>query len=637
MSIALIAATILTASAKNDDPVLMTINKKPVTVSEFEYLYHKNNSQQLQKQTLDEYVDMFVTYKLKVADAEAAGIDTTASFIKEFTGYRNELATPYLRDNSVEERLINEAYARMGENVDVSHIMFPLGMLPKEADSIKAVANNIRTEIINGGNFEELALKYSIDPSVRMNKGRMGYIAANRYPYSFEKAAYETAVGELSPVIESPFGYHIIKVHARRPDQGKVLVQHILKLNPRDRNPQIMASQKAAIDSIYNVVKNGADFSDVAKRESEDPGSARSGGMLPWFGAGEMVKEFEDASFNLKNGEISTPFATAYGYHIIHRIDNKGIAPLDDDLRKLLINSFNNDERGQLAEKTMLESLKAKYNPQLVQSTLDIVREAIVANDGYDSVVIRQFANSNLPIIKICDTTHPLSEVIKYMPATVKIGETTAMSLIKDTANRRLDVATFDYERERLAETQPEFRNLINEYRDGMLLFEISNRNVWEKSSKDKEGLENYFTQNRSRYTWTSPKYKGFIIHTANDSINNAVKQYLQANKPATDSVTRVLRKEFGKNIKVERVVAAKGENAVVDYIMFSGSKPATDKKWPSFVDYQSRVIAMPEEVADVRGLVTSDYQVALEKEWIESLKAKYPVKINQKVLNKVK
>lgn len=635
MSVALITATILTATAKND-PVLMTINKKPVTLSEFEYLYHKNNSQQLQQQSLDEYVDMFVTYKLKVADAEAAGIDTTAAFRKEFNGYRNELARPYMRDNSIEEQLINEAYARMGENVDVSHIMLPLGMNPKEADSLKTKLDNIRTEILNGASFEELALQNSIDPSVKANKGRMGFISANRFPYTFEKAAYETAVGEISPVIESPFGYHIIKVHARRPDQGKVLVQHILKLSPRDRNPEKIAETKAKIDSIYQVIKAGADFSDVAKRESQDPGTSKKGGMLPWFGAGEMVKEFETASFALANGEISEPFATAYGYHIIHKIDSKGLEPLED-ARKQIVKYFGNDERGQLAEKTKLEALKKEHKSHVVESTLETVKKAIIANGGYDSVVIRQFADSQLPIAKAGNITRPLSEAIKNMPATVKIDEIQAMGLLRSSADRSLNAVTIEYEQSLLESKYPEFRNLINEYRDGMMLFEISNRNVWEKSSKDKEGLEEYFKQHRNRYVWEDRKFKGTIIYTSNDSINNAVRLYLQENKPAADSVSRVLRKEFGRNVKVERIIAAKGENAVVDYIAFWGPKPELEAKWPSYVEYDYKVISVPEEAADVRGLVTSDYQAMLEKEWVASLKAKYPVKINQKVLKKVK
>lgn len=635
MSVAIITATILTATAKND-PVLMTINKKPVTLSEFEYLYHKNNSQQLQQQSLDEYVDMFVTYKLKVADAEAAGIDTTAAFRKEFNGYRNELAHPYMRDNTVEEQLVKEAYARMGENVDVSHIMLPLGITPKEADSLKTKLNNIRTDILNGANFEDLALKNSIDPSVKANKGRMGFIAANRFPYAFEKAAYETAIGEISPVVESPFGYHIIKVHARRPDQGKVLVQHILKLNPRDRNPEKMAEAKAKIDSIYQAIKSGADFTETAKRESQDPGTAKQGGMLPWFGAGEMVKEFETAAFSLANGEISEPFATAYGYHIIHKIDNKGLEPIED-ARKQIVRYFGNDERGQLAEKTKLEALKKEHKSHIVESTLETVRKAIIANGGYDSVVIRQFADSNLPAAKAGNISRPLSEVINNMPATVKINEAQAMGVLRSSAERSLNAVTLEYEKTLLESKYPEFRNLVNEYRDGMLLFEISNRNVWEKSSKDKEGLEEYFKKHRTRYVWDDRKFKGFIIHTANDSINTAVRAYLNENQPATDSVARVLRKEFGRNIKVDRIIAGKGENAIVDHVAFFGPKPELDAKWPSYVEYNYKVVSVPEEAADVRGAVTSDYQAQLEKEWVAELRAKYPVKINKKVLKKVK
>lgn len=633
LSVAIVAATLLTANAKNNDPVLMTINGKDVHQSEFEYLYNKNNSQQMQQQSLDEYVDMFVTYKLKVADAEAAGLDTTKTFIKEFKGYRNDLARPYLRDTSVEDSLIQVVHDHMKEDVDVSHIMMPLDV-PKSS-FYRTKLDSIRTEILNGASFEDNAMKFSIDGSVRFNKGRMGFISVNKYPYAFEEAAYDTPVGGISEVIESPFGLHIVKVHGRRPSSGKVLAQHILKFT-QGLTPEKAVAKKAEIDSIYKVVKAGADFSEVAGRESDDPGSKRNGGMLPWFGTGEMVKEFEDVAFALENGAISEPFATAYGYHIIHKIDSKAV-PAVEEARQDILNIIAGDERSTLPERTKLAALKAEHKTHIIESSMEEIKKMLAENNGYDSTFIRQYTNNPLVVGKAGQLELTLAEVIKAMPTIARVTPESGYNVLRERAESLLDARTLEYEASTLDSKYADFRNLINEYRDGMLLFEISNRNVWEKASKDKEGLEAFFQKNKYKYSWDGPKYKGYIIFTTNDSIKNEVEKFLSANPLENDSISKVLRKEFGRNVKVERVIAGKGENEIIDNIAFNGKTPELKGKWKCYIPYNGRKISWAEEAADVRGPVTSDYQAVLEKEWVKSLHEKYPVKINKKVLNKIK
>ncbi|MDE6491500.1 MAG: peptidyl-prolyl cis-trans isomerase, partial [Muribaculaceae bacterium] len=336
LPIMFMALSALVASAKApSDPVLMSVNGVDVPLSEFEYLYHKNNAQQANPQPLDEYVDMFVTYKLKVADAKAAGIDTTKAFIKEFEGYRNELAQPYLRDLSVENALVDEAYARMLRNVDVDHIMLPL------SDDGKALADSLRREIVSGADFYTIAHKYSVDPSCRYNGGHIGWIGANVYPYDFEEMAYNTPVGEVSPVFATAYGYHIVRVNAMRDNPGEVLVSHILKRFAQDRTEESDAAAMHSIDSIYAVVTSpGVDFAAVAKAESEDPGSARNGGQLPWFGVGQMLQELDGVAFALADGEVSKPFKSRFGYHIFKRIDSRGVAPLED-VRASILEAIN--------------------------------------------------------------------------------------------------------------------------------------------------------------------------------------------------------------------------------------------------------------------------------------------------------
>ena len=635
---ALVATLVATAAKKGDDPTLMTVAGKDVKLSEFEYLYKKNNSQQLQPQTLDEYVDMFVTYKLKVADAEAAGIDTTAAFIKEFSGYRDELARPYLRDAAVEDSIIAATYRNMQEEVDVSHVMVALERTPEKIAAKRAFLDSLRTEIVAGrADFAAVADQYSIDPAVKRNHGHMGYIVPNRYPYSFEEAAYATAVGEISPVIATPFGYHIVKVNNRRPARGTVLAQHILKLVPRDATPEAAAAKQAQMDSIYTLLKSGADFSDMASRESEDPGSARKGGMLPWFGPGEMVPEFETVAFSLANDSISKPFATSYGIHIIHRLDGRGVQPLEQ-ARQEIMGAMARDDRGTMADRRRYEELRKMYNAQIVESTRNLVIDAIKANNGIDSAFVAKYAADNTPIVIVARKAAPVSRLFEGMRRNKRRQALEpAIETFNHLVDNLLQSETLDHEKTQLENRYPDFRNLSNEYRDGMLLFEISNRNVWDRASQDKEGLQRFFQANRDRYKWDAPKYKGFVIYTDGDSINNAVKSFLAEKKPQADSVARELRAEFGRDVKIERVIVAKGENPVIDHVAFGGATPALNGKWNSYVVYEGKLLDAPEEAADVRGQVTSDYQAELEKEWVKELRSKYKWKINNKILKRVK
>lgn len=644
VSLALIAATFFCASAKNDDPVLMKINGKDIKLSEFEYLYNKNNTQQVQKQSIDEYVDMFVTYKLKVADAEAAGIDTTASFINEFKGHRNELAKPYLQDNSVMDRLVNESYCRMQEEVNVSHIMMHISEDPLKNKKSKALLDSIRNEFKAGNaTFAELAQKHSTDRSTSGRGGLMGWIVANRWPYSFEKAAWDTKVGDISDIVETFAGFHIIMVNDRRQSRGKVNAKHILKLT-HGKTPENAEKAKAQIDSIYNILaaKTPAElstaFSEIARTESEC-NSKQNGGDLGWFGIGQMVPEFETATFALNNGEMSKPVKSQFGWHIIYRVDDKGVGTLDECKQGILM-AIHNDERSMIPDKEMRNKLNAKHNATIIQKNHDKIIKDLKKHGKFDSTFIAKYSNSKLAIITVGTETIPVSKIFKSIPKSLATGVDYGIGQINLAINSEKNSSGYNYENNHLEDFYPEFRNLVNEYRDGILLFEISNRNVWEKASSDKEALEEYFQANRAKYdNWTSPKYKGFIIFTSNDSIMNEAKKFLDGKDLAVDSVANTLRKQFGrKDIRIERVIAAKGENPIVDYIAFGGAKPEAQKnKWQHYFGYMGKQIASPEEAIDVRGQVTSDYQAKLEKEWIENLKQKYPVKINQKVLDSLK
>ncbi len=636
LSLVIVLAAAGIAQAKgNESPVLMTINGKPVTLSEFEYLYHKNNSQQVSTQPIDEYLQMFITYKQKVADAEAEGIDKSQAFQNEFEGYRRDLAEPYLRVQAVEDSLVNAIYDRMKEEVDVSHIMIASRGAEINPAEQKTRLDSIRNAIIAGADFEQLARRFSIDRSVIRNGGHMGYITATKFPYTFEDAAYTTPVGQISPVIETPFGYHIVKVHNRRPARRQVLVEHILKLTQGLPETEA-AAKKAQIDSIATLLANGGDFEAIARQESEDPGSKREGGRLNWFGTGMMVPEFETAAFALENGKISEPVKTAYGYHLIKKLDSKGIEPLSA-VAPAIKNAISQDERGQLPRKRKVEQLYKKFKGSLNRRNLENVKSEIMANGGLDSTLQAKYIGSDMPVASFGKNEIPLSEIISELPASIPPTPAEQAEFVEQLASRNLDNALIEAERQDLTETNLDYSNLLNEYRDGMLLFEVSDRKVWSKAKQDKEGLENYFRANRDKYRWEKPRYKGYVVFATSDSVMNAARNYLVENTIPSDSLVINLRKQFGKDVKIEKVIAAQGENDITDYLGFGEAKPEAKGKWAWYFPFRDKVLEAPEEAADVRGAVTGDYQNLLEEQWVAELKQKYPAKINKKVLKKAK
>lgn len=635
---ATLSATALMASAQVDpNAVLLNVNGNDITVGEFEYLFNKNNTQQLQPQSLDEYLQMFIDYKLKVADAEKAGMQNSAEFRREYNSFRNDLSAPYLRDADVEERLVQEALDHRRFDVLVSHIMLPL------ENGYEAQLDSLRQAILSGSvTFEDVARQYSIDRNSNSKGGLMGFVVPDRFPWAFEKASYDTPVGQISEVINSGMGFHIVRPEKRTPVQGEVNASHIL-LMTRGMDDAAKAAVKVRIDSIYDELNKGADFADLAKRFSQDPGSARNGGSLGWFGRGQMVAEFDSVSFALADGETSTPFTTAFGYHIVRRNDHRDASSMDQTaLRKQILDNMKGDERGQMPAEATRDRLMKQYNAALDDAALNNVRDLVAANAaGFDTTLRNEFAKDNNTVLARFDHgTVTLSEAMGFVPSTLAKDADNARTLISGAAYAVLRNKVLDYERDNLAATNPDFRNLINEYRDGILLYEIANREVWDRAAKDTKGLEQFFKKNKKKYAWNEPKFKSYIFFASSDSVLNLAKAYADSigcSDPA--AFTKQMRERFGRDIKVERVIAAKGENAITDYLGFDGSKPEADKlsKWTSYGAWNGRIISAPEEAADVRGAAITDYQGELEKQWLAKLHKKYKVKVNIKVLEQLK
>ena len=629
----LLLGTAILAIAKGD-PVLMTINGKDIKLSEFEYLYHKNNQQQIEKETLEQYVDRFVLYKQKVADAEAAGIDTTSLFIKEFEGYQKDLAAPYItEDTTYRWQFIQEAYDRYKQQIDIDHFMLPVGSAAETMANMNRM-DSIRNCVLNGEKWEDLVDKYSSDPSKTRNHGHYGFISSLMFPYDFENVAYGTPVGEVSKPFATKYGVHMIRVNGKR-DREDVHAKHILKLFPHGATDEQKAACKAQMDSIYALLQAGADFEELAKKESQD-GSANRGGDLGWFGRGRMVPPFEKVAFELADGAISEPFATQYGYHIIKKVAH-GIQPLSQ-LRPAIENSFKHDDRDKLIQERRLSDWKAKYNYSVNPEAIDYITNALNAAGKFDSAFVAQtIKGCKLPLM-----TYGNNESLPVMSLLPQINNKavfTNLSAAKDYLMSRIDnmadAALQDYNANELVKSNPEYRNLLNEYRDGMLLFEISNRRVWKAAGKDTAGLEKYFAENRGKYNWDEPHFKGIILSAKNDTILNMVKADMAT--MASDTLTDALHEKYGSDIRMERMVVKQGENALADYLAFHVGEKPERKGYSECMILEGGVISQPQEMSDVKGAVTSDYQDVLEQLWKKELAKKYPAKINKKVLKQVK
>ena len=568
-AIAVAAASVFSAMAK--DEVVMTVNGVDVPRSEFEYLYHKNQQQQVDPQTIGDYAEMFKIYKLKVADALSNRLDTAAAFRREMDQYRADLATPYMTDSVYLNSLVKEAYDLSRQEAEAFHILLAKGNSPEEADASRHKADSLHAELLKGADFGKLAAQYSVDRASSTAGGRMGYIVAGRFPYGFEKAAFTLAPGEISEVVESPQGWHILKGGNKRPARGTVLVEHIMKMVPATATADQQAAAKASIDSIYNVVvANPAVFEDLARELSDDKGSGRQGGKLNWFGAGMMVEPFDSASFAIQVDEISRPVRSQFGWHVIRKLDAKGPASLEE-MKPGMLKRFANpqEERYALVEKNTIDRLRKKH-------------KKAIANQQMDDEAVKQLE--------------------------------------------------YDW----LYANEPDYRNLLNEYREGSLLYEASLREVWDKAAKDEQGLSDYFNAHRDDYKWTKPHVKGILVQATNDSVADLVRAELL--KMSDDAGLKAARKQFAGKASIERILLEEGQNAMVDNVMFGGApvKP-NNKKYTVYFVFDPKVLNAPETMSDVRSLVTGDYQNQLERDWVERLKSKYPVKVNEKVLKKIK
>ncbi|MBR5844453.1 MAG: peptidylprolyl isomerase [Bacteroidaceae bacterium] len=634
LSAFVMAAISTTAFAQE---VLMTINGKEITKSEFEYIYHKNNKQQVEIGGIDEYMPLFVNYKLKVDAAEKAGIDTTAAFVSELEGYRKELAKPYLTDRETEMALLQEAYNNYTKNVEVSHILITAGQVPTEESRAEALAKaqEVAAKIQAGEDFAALAAQYSEDPGSQSRGGYLGFVKGGRLIYPFEKVAFSMQPGEVSEPVETRFGYHIIKVHSVRPDQGERLCAHIFLMVPRDATPEVEAQIKAQADAIYSDLMAGADFAQMAREKSQDQANAMRGGELPWVSSGELVKELDNLVFSLEVGQIAAPVRTNFGYHIVRLNDSRGIRSFDE-MRNELHQRISRDERASIARNVLMERLKAENNYKVDEVMVETA--AALCGVAIDSTALAALTQQDMVLATYADKQITSADVAKSLKSRRLMPGHNPKNLILADIERKAEADLLEIETAALPEKYDDYRNLINEYRDGMLLFEISNREVWEKATTDLKGLEKFFKKNKKKYTWDRPRFKGYVVCCANEEVAKEAKKLIKKTKDS--EVFATLNTTFNTDsvelVSLDKGLFVEGDNAYVDELAFAGAKAERDEKLP-VVFISGKTLKAPETYLDVRGQVTADYQEYLEKLWVEKLNKAAKVVMNEDVLKTIK
>ncbi|MCC9165939.1 peptidylprolyl isomerase [Pontibacter harenae] len=748
-----------TASKKSNtqEPVLATIGNKPLYASEFRYVYEKNNSgneDAYTKKSLEEYLQLYTNYKLKVMEAERQGLDTVVSFKRELEGYKEQLAQPYLTETSVTDKLVREAYERLQKEVNASHIL--INLPPDAAPEDTLAAYNrvlaLRERVVAGEDFSKLAREFSEDPSAADNGGSLGYFTSMQMVYPFEDAAYKTDPGQISMPVRTRFGYHLIKVNDVRNALGEVKVAHIMvRANPGIPKADSIAA-KQRVDAIYKRVQRNEDWNKLASEFSEDASTAPNGGELPWFGTGRMIPSFEEAAFTLQNtNEVAKPVYTPYGWHIIKLLDKRGL-PSYDSMEQNLRNKIAKDSRSELNKTAFLKRIKVENNfaensatkeAALSKATDDLLQ----GNWSYDandkSLAASLFTIQGKPY-SVADF-YAFAKTAQRPRATGTAQH--AMTLLyNDFVNKSL----LEYEKENLENKHEDYRMLVKEYHDGILFFQLMGDKVWTKSAEDSVGLQAYFDKNKEKYKWgerveatvisasdkqvlqqvqeqlANGRYlvnsgkPTDILFKANSSaltkeatakldelaarlksnpelsvdVNGhadareaagkidfsaqraqAVMTYLVAQKvPISQFRTNVLQnskqagpdnsetgrgrnrrvsftlyssnlKTLANNLNTDNPLAVqvsqkkfqKGENKTIDAVAWEkGTYTITQNGREYLIVIHDVLAPAYKQLSEVRGAVISDYQNYLEQEWVEELRNKYSVKINEEEVEKL-
>ncbi len=639
----------------NDKRTLMTVGDDKVSVAEFMRVYQKNNVQGevIDKKSVDEYLELYIKFKLKVKEAEDLGMDTVKSFVDELAGYRTQLTKPYFIDEQVNEELLKEAYERKLTDIRAGHILIRIDENASPEDTLEAYNKiaEIRNKAINGLSFEDLAVEFSEDPSAKDmtdpqsgkivrkgNKGDLGYFTVFDMVYPFENGAYNSSKDDISEIVRTRFGYHIIKITDKKEAMGNARVAHIFLRIPETENNTDSAVIHDKINNAYKELEDGVDFAEVVLKYSDDNGTKEKGGELPPFGSNRMVPEFiYEISLLDEADEYSEPFQTSYGWHIVKLIERNKPGTFEEEKEELKTR-LARDSRSHKSKDAVIQKIKVDFKLKEYPANRDALFTMI------DSTLLEGEWNAELtstmtkPVFKLGKVKYSQYDFGQYIGTKQKKDKAKNLtSWLTKAYDEYLDETCINYLDKRLEVIYPDFGLLMKEYRDGILLFELTDDKVWTKAVNDSAGLQEYYNNHDNKYMWGERVNATFYTISGMEkymeikqAIVSGLKEDELTAKFNTDSTTLVI---FTTGNYSET------DNPWIDEMEWkSGTTKVIDKNDGKIVIYINEVIKpQPKTLDEARGLVIADYQGQLEEEWIDSLRKKYPVDINDKTLMSIK
>lgn len=622
------------SQAQSADPVLFSVDGRPVHVSEFTYIYSKNNRDDadFSESSLREYLDLYTKFKLKVREAYAMGLDTLPTLQSELAGYRKQLAESYLNDKEITDRLVREAYDRTLSDVRIAHILI---RIPTSQDTTAAHARIWQAHqlLSQGQSWDQVVRTISEDPNSTETGGDLGYITAllpNGF-YAVESAAYETPVGSYSQPVRSSLGYHIIKVLDKRPARGEMEVAHILLRVGKDGANE--AAVKSRIEALHRELLDGGRFEDLARRNSEDKTTADRGGFIGPIGINQFEKAFEEALFNLeKDGDFSAPVRTSLGWHIVKRTRQRPILPFDSVRRRIEV-QIAKDERVATAREAMISRIKQEAGYRVDEAAFNALVD--IAGDELQTYRWQVPTMKPATLLTIGGETYSNVDLAHYVRNNARIR----MSLPKGTPNREILEKVLEefsnekallYEEKNLARKYPEFANLMREYEEGILLFEATKQKVWDRASKDTTGLQAFHAAHRNQYMWDER------LEIATLTVDSAGMSQLPAIRKlaAKKHISAVEAKMKKKNVAVtvSRRMFQRDEQ-LPDGLGWTAGQIVELPDGKGIAKVERIVPPAPKTLDEARGYIIADYQDKLEKEWVQSLQARYPVVTDESVL----
>jgi peptidyl-prolyl cis-trans isomerase SurA len=637
LSLIVLLITACSFAQKHTDEVLFTVDGDPVKSSEFIRVYNKNLDlvKDESQKDIDAYLKLFVNYQLKIKEAKRLGLDTIPKYKREFESYKKQLTKNYLSDSNVTEELVKEAYDRSTQDIKASHILIRLDENEKDTLQTYNQLMDLRERVKKEG-FEKV--KSDVHNGKTIFAEDLGYFSAFKMVYEFENAAYNTKVGEISKPIRTRFGYHIVKVDDKRPSRGEVTVAHIMISNVQADS---LLNPETRIKEIHKKINQGENFESLAKQFSDDKSSANNGGVLSPFTGGQLSsQEFETMAFSLNEpGNISKPFSTDYGWHIIKLVSKKAIQPMAE-IKGELENKVKRDARSSLINSALAKKLKKKYGVVDDQKKVAYF-STILTNDFYNRAwVIPTELDNDKDLYKIGTRSVTYKDFANHLMSIQNSyqGKATPFSHIvekeyKDFQESRI----LSYHEDNLEFENEDFAQILKEYRDGLLLFDLMEKEVWNAATQDSIGIRNYYESNKSDYKWKD-RVDVMLATSAKMNDIKKIKELLQNGK-SDEEISNQLNSDEEQKVIFTKGVMEKDHQALpTDLELKEGISKIYEYNDAYHVLMINTVIPSENKsFEEAKGKVISDYQNNIEENWLKALNNRYKVEINSKTLKNIK